>query len=210
MISLKNQVKIYGMIALIMIILMPFLIYYFYQIHILKYFLIASCIEVALVGFLIGLLIIDLKLSRTLKKEKKNLSQNLSLNITSILKDGDYYELIHETNSFWNVIIRMIIKGKNKEKYTGIKDASLTRKDVKKIALWLKDNPHITLYTVTHERIIEILELVGKESIVLIKMDREKKINYITWWKLTFKTQGNIKIKKPKAFYRYKIQLKNS
>lgn len=205
MVLLRKQLLFYAKIIISFFLVGIIGVWYSFKISNVNYFIILSVVSLILFGCILTLTLIDLIIWRKLILDTKKLSKLLNLKITLILKDGDYYELIHKTPSLWKAFVKYLIR---REKDTGLKDGILITRDVKKIVLWLKENPNTTLYTVTHERVIEILESVGKDSIVLINLKKEKKFKFHIWWKLTFKTQGNLKLNKPKSFYRYKVQLK--
>lgn len=151
---------------------------------------------ICLIGMLISYIYIDIKL----KNRSRLLIKIIGLNVSSILNDRDYYEFQQKSPSCLKTLLQLKTKKKRELLLEWIDDGE---KDMRNIVNWLKENPHIDLLTSTHDDMKKLLEKQG-----LIKLDyisEDKRLGYIKWKCLVFKTRGKVNVPRPKKWIKYKI-----
>lgn len=149
---------------------------------------------------LIGIAMSYIYIDKKLKNKSRVLIKEIGLNVSSILNDRDYYEFQQKSPSFLKTLLQLKTKKKREILLEWVDDGE---KDMRNIVNWLKENPHIDLLTSTHDGMKKLLEKQG-----LIKLDyisEDKRLGYIKWKCLVFKTRGKVNVPRPKKWRKYKI-----
>jgi hypothetical protein len=157
------------------------------------------------IGFIICAILVYTLISKKLKRERDKLTKRLNLKVSTISKDWDGYVLEQKNFSIKNGWKWMRSKNKKKMK---IEMKDILCNDLESIVKWLRNDKCVKLYTITHEDMKKLLEKRSGWKIELVPIHKEKRICYLKWKLLSFRTMGKLNLPRPKNYYKYEIRLK--